>query len=101
MNKICYIGHHRFLPTNHPWRRKRADFDGTVENREKPEQFTHEELKQQLEKVKDVRPGKHPLPQGDKDRIVTYLKPYDLSQVTQKLNNDDILEIDSDNDSDT
>jgi hypothetical protein len=63
-NKICYTGHHRFLPTDHPWRRKRADFDGTVENREKSEQFTHEELKQQLEKVKDVRPGKHPLPQG-------------------------------------
>jgi hypothetical protein len=30
-NKICYIGHHRFLPTDHPWRRKRAYFYGTVE----------------------------------------------------------------------
>jgi hypothetical protein len=28
--------------------------------------LTHEELAQQLEKVKDVRPGKHPLPQGKK-----------------------------------
>jgi hypothetical protein len=50
-NKICYIGRRRFLPTDHPWRRKRAYFDGTVENREKPEQFSHEELKQELEKV--------------------------------------------------
>jgi hypothetical protein len=65
-NKICYTGHRCFLPTDHPWRRKRAEFDGTVENREKPEQFTHEKLKQQLEKVKDVRPGKHPLPHGKK-----------------------------------
>jgi hypothetical protein len=45
---------------------KKADFDSTVENREKPGQFTHEELKQQLEKIKDVRLGKHPLPQGKK-----------------------------------
>jgi hypothetical protein len=51
------IWHRHFFPTDHPWRRKRADFGGTVENREKPKQFTHEELKQQLEKVKDVRPG--------------------------------------------
>jgi hypothetical protein len=33
-NKICYIGHHCFLPTNHPWRRKKEDFDGTIENQE-------------------------------------------------------------------
>ena len=63
-NKMCYIGHLRFLPTDHPWRRKRAEFDGTIENREKLGQFTNEELKQQLEKVKDIRPGKHP--QGKK-----------------------------------
>jgi hypothetical protein len=31
-NKICYTGHRRFLPTDHPWRRKREDFDGTVKN---------------------------------------------------------------------
>jgi hypothetical protein len=65
-NKICYTGHRHFLPTDHPWRRKRVDFYGTVENREKPWKFTHVELKQQLDKVKDVRHGKHPLPQGKK-----------------------------------
>jgi hypothetical protein len=65
-NKICYTRHHHFLPTDHPCRRKRANFDGTFENREKAEQFAHEEMKQQLEKVKDVRPGKHPLPQEKK-----------------------------------
>lgn len=59
-NKICYIGHHHFLPTNHPWRRKKAKFDGNTENQERPEQFTNEELQQQLENVKDVKPGKPP-----------------------------------------
>jgi hypothetical protein len=59
-NKIHYIGHCRFLPTDHSWRRKRVEFDVTIENREKPEQFTNEELSRQLEKVKDVRPGKPP-----------------------------------------
>jgi hypothetical protein len=63
-SRICYTRHRRFLQTDHPWRRKRANFDCTVENREKPEHFTHEELKQHLEKVKDIRPGKDPLPQG-------------------------------------
>lgn len=58
-NKICYIGHRRFLPADHPWRRKKC-FDGQVEERGRPEEFTLEELMQQLERVKDVRPGKHP-----------------------------------------
>jgi len=35
-------------------------FDGNVENHEKPEKFTMDELMEQLERVKDVRPGKHP-----------------------------------------
>jgi hypothetical protein len=41
-NKICYIGQRRLLPNDHPWGRKRADFDGAVENRENPEQFMDE-----------------------------------------------------------
>jgi hypothetical protein len=35
-------------------------FDGQVEDREKPEAFSTQELMQQLERVKDVRPGEHP-----------------------------------------
>ena len=58
-SKICYIGHRRFLPADHPWMRKKC-FDGQVEERGRPEEFTLEELMQQLERVKDVRPGKHP-----------------------------------------
>ena len=56
-NKICFIGHCRFLPPNHRWRRSKA-FNGETETREKPAEFTKQELEQQLEKVKDVRPGK-------------------------------------------
>ena len=55
--KICFIGHRRFLPENHRWRRSR-EFDGHTETRKQPAEFTKEELEQQLEKVKDVRPGK-------------------------------------------
>jgi hypothetical protein len=29
--KIVYMGHRRFLPENHPYRRNRKDFDGTIE----------------------------------------------------------------------
>ncbi|XP_039775588.1 uncharacterized protein LOC120643130 [Panicum virgatum] len=63
-NKICYIGHRRFLPRDHPWRTKKY-FDGQTEKRDKPEEFSIDEMMQQLERVKDVRPGKHP---GSKKR---------------------------------
>ena len=58
-NKICYIGHRRFLPWDHIWRTKKW-FDGKEDHLEKPEEFSTEELMQQLERVKDVRPGQHP-----------------------------------------
>jgi hypothetical protein len=58
-NKVCYIGHHRFLARDHLWR-KRKDFDGQIETLDTPEEFSIEELMQQLERAKDVRPGKHP-----------------------------------------
>ena len=57
--KICYAGHRCFLPVNHPWRRQKC-FDGQIEGHGKPEEFSTEELMQQLGRVKDVRPGKHP-----------------------------------------
>nr|XP_051202656.1 uncharacterized protein LOC127316300 [Lolium perenne] len=56
-NKICFIGHRRFLHRTHRWR-KSKEFNGEAETREKPSEFTKEELQQQLDKVKDVRPGK-------------------------------------------
>ena len=35
-------------------------FDGKIENRDEPRKFTLNEVLEQLEKVNDVRPGKHP-----------------------------------------
>ncbi|XP_066385135.1 uncharacterized protein [Miscanthus floridulus] len=42
----------------HAWQRSLA-FDGKRENKEQPGKFTLEEVLEELEKVKDVRPGKH------------------------------------------
>jgi hypothetical protein len=42
-NKICFIGHHHFLPPNHRWRRS-EEFNGETKTREKPAEFTKEEL---------------------------------------------------------
>jgi hypothetical protein len=57
-NKICYVGHRRWLPHDHPWRKKK-DYDDQIEIREKPQEFSTTELMQQLERVKHVKPGKH------------------------------------------
>jgi hypothetical protein len=56
-NKICYIGHRRYLPMTHAWRNSLA-FDGKRERKGEPGKFTMEEVEQELEKVKDVVPGK-------------------------------------------
>ncbi|XP_066323971.1 uncharacterized protein [Miscanthus floridulus] len=47
------------LSRGHAWRRSLA-FDGKRENKDEPGKFTLEEVLEELEKVKDVRPGKHP-----------------------------------------
>ena len=36
-SKMCYMGHHRFLPSDHKWRSQKAQFDGKRE-REKGHQ---------------------------------------------------------------
>lgn len=62
-NKIGYLGHRRFLPTTHKWRRKTyaAKFDGHVEHGEKPKEACGSEKLQQLQVVKDTKLGKNPL----------------------------------------
>ena len=56
-NKLCYIGHRRYLKRTHSWRNS-LDFNGKRENKVVPGRFTVDEVLQELEKVKDVRPGK-------------------------------------------
>ena len=37
--KWCYMGHRRFLPTNHGFRCDKRPFDGNEEHREAPKDF--------------------------------------------------------------
>ena len=30
-SKLCYMGHHRFLPPDHKWRSQKSQFDGKRE----------------------------------------------------------------------
>ena len=57
--KLCYIGHRRYLPMDDPLRKNKRAFDGNSETREKPRNFSREELLQELDMVQHVRPGKH------------------------------------------
>lgn len=55
-NKLCYIGHCRFLPRRHRLRTNN-EYASLHESKEKPGTFTTEELLEELAKVNDVRPG--------------------------------------------
>jgi len=57
-NKIGLIGHRRFLPHDHPWRKNRT-FDGHHENREQPRKFSADEVMARLDEISYV-PGKNP-----------------------------------------
>ena len=57
-NKIGFVGHRRFLPTNHPYRRSKL-FNGKAESRGKPRKFTNKEVVDNLEKLV-FKPGKYP-----------------------------------------
>ncbi|WVZ71512.1 hypothetical protein U9M48_020091 [Paspalum notatum var. saurae] len=56
-NKIGYFGHFRYLPKGHRLRRNN-EFAGLHESNDPPSEFSTEELLAELEKVKEVRPGK-------------------------------------------
>ncbi|KAI5351555.1 hypothetical protein L3X38_004446 [Prunus dulcis] len=48
-HKICYIGHRKWLPINHPYRRQRAAFNGKPEYGIPPEPLTGEEMLHMVE----------------------------------------------------
>jgi hypothetical protein len=56
-NMICYLGHRRYLPKTHAWQRSLA-FDGKLENKEASQRFALAKVVEELDKVKDVKPGK-------------------------------------------
>ena len=57
-NKVCYMGHRRFLPKDHPWRRSRK-FNGKREDGEAPRELTGEDVLIQLERLQGLTLGKH------------------------------------------
>ena len=59
VNKIGYVGHRRFLPNDHRYRKSKV-FNGKFEDREPPRKFTPEEILQKVDRVKDYQPGKNP-----------------------------------------
>ncbi|KAI5336108.1 hypothetical protein L3X38_026242 [Prunus dulcis] len=48
-HKICYIGHRKWLPINHPYRRQHAAFNGKPEYGIPPEPLTGEEVLHMVE----------------------------------------------------
>ena len=57
-SNICYMGHRRFLPLNHNWRRSRQH-DGKLEHRPTPKILYGDDILEQLSHVYNCRPGKH------------------------------------------
>jgi hypothetical protein len=45
-SKHCYMGHLRFLPKGHRWRRNKISFNNKVETREPPVPLTDEQVLQ-------------------------------------------------------
>jgi hypothetical protein len=55
---MCYMGHRRFLPQGHIWRKKKVLFDGTEEHSMAPNELSGDQLLQQLMDVPPVQFGK-------------------------------------------
>jgi hypothetical protein len=50
-SKIVYMGHRRFLTKDHPYRRNRKDFNGTIEKRLAPKYRYRNAILQELNKL--------------------------------------------------
>jgi len=48
-SKHCYMGHRRFLPLKHKWRRNKVSFNNKAETREAPVPLSGEQVKQYYE----------------------------------------------------
>lgn len=54
------MGHRRFLPEDHKWRRYSSKFNRKPERRPRPGELSGLEILEQLEVVKDIKLGKNP-----------------------------------------
>ena len=53
-SKIVYMGHRRFLPKDHPYRRNIKDFNGAIEKRLAPKYRDGPAILQELNKLEVV-----------------------------------------------
>ena len=58
-SKICHMGHRRFLPSNHSWRKSKK-FNGKTEHEVAPIELSGDDILLQLKNLNDVKFGKHP-----------------------------------------
>ncbi|VVA36987.1 PREDICTED: transposon CACTA En/Spm, partial [Prunus dulcis] len=49
--KVCYLGHRRWLPWDHEWREKDKEFDGNTERRHRPREWSGDEIVEQLNRL--------------------------------------------------
>ncbi|KAI5354967.1 hypothetical protein L3X38_007862 [Prunus dulcis] len=49
--KVCYLGHRRWLPWDHEWREKDKEFDGNIERRLRPREWSGDEILEQLNRL--------------------------------------------------
>ncbi|CAN1153447.1 hypothetical protein LINPERHAP2_LOCUS19416 [Linum perenne] len=52
--EFCYMGHRRWLPTGHRWRRDKESFDGTKEKRIQPRSFSGDDLLSQMQDLEGI-----------------------------------------------
>ncbi|XP_060974565.1 uncharacterized protein LOC133039673 [Cannabis sativa] len=67
LSKISYMGHRRFLPLDHPWRKDKR-YDGKIESRPPPKILSEEDILKQLETVDQFIPGK--IPKDDNGKLL-------------------------------
>ena len=53
-SKIVYMGHHRFLPKDHPYRRNKKDFDWTIEKHLPPKYHDGHAILREVNKLEVV-----------------------------------------------
>ncbi|BFG30193.1 hypothetical protein CerSpe_164670 [Prunus speciosa] len=70
-HKICYLGHRKWLPINHPYRRQRAAVNGKPEYGMPPEPLTGEEVLHMVEDINYIWGSKNggSVGENDGDRV--------------------------------
>ncbi|XP_019189999.1 PREDICTED: uncharacterized protein LOC109184453 [Ipomoea nil] len=53
-SKQCYMGHRRYLPSNHKWRKDKSSFDGTRELRPPPKSLSGSDILAQVSDLEGI-----------------------------------------------